>query len=264
MSKRARWIAIGAAVAIMLVLLAVATIGSAGAPAGKRSPRSSSLAVGTALQPRSVPPLGLIDEHGRATSLAAFRGKWVVFAPSMTLCHEVCPLTTGAFMQLTAQLRQAGLGNRVLVAEVTVDPWRDTPDRLRAYRRLTGANFTLLTGTQAEIRRLWKFFGVYYARVPQGNPPDIDWLTHRPETFDVQHTDGLFILDSAGRERMADEGMAGVDGRLSAALRGLLDREGLENLAHPQAPWTAGQVFDDVGELMSGKAVATARLQPAD
>ncbi len=245
-----------------LTLLAVSVLGAHGESTDSRA--AGSLAVGTALQPRPVPPLGLIDEHGRPTSLAAFRGKWVVFAPSMTLCHEVCPITTGAFMQLTAQLRHAGLGNRVLVAEVTVDPWRDTPTRLRAYRRLTGADFTLLTGTQAEIRRLWKFFGVYYERVPQGNPPDIDWLTHKPETFDVQHTDGLFILDPAGRERMADEGMAGVDGRLSAALRRLLDREGLENLAHPQAPWTAGQVFDDVGELMSGKVTATARLQPAD
>jgi protein SCO1/2 len=176
----------------------------------------------------------------------------------MTLCHEVCPITTAAFTALTTRLRQAGLANRVAVVEVTVDPWRDTPARLRAYRRLVGANFTLLTGTQAEIRRFWKFFGVSYEREPEGNPPDIDWLTHKPETFDVSHTDGLFILDPAGRERMADEGTASVGGHLSPALSRLLDAEGRENLAHPQLPWSPGQLFEDLRQLMSGKVAVTA------
>ena len=157
-------------------------------------------------------------------------------------------------MQLTSLLRRAGLADRVVVAEVSVDPWRDSPARLRAYRSMTGADFTLLTGTQSEIHSFWKFFGVFYQRVPQGNPPDIDWLTHKPETFDVEHTDGLFILDPDGRERIADEGMADVDGQLSQSLRRLLDQEGRENLAHPQAPWTATQALEDVRELMRAKA----------
>ena len=52
-------------------------------------------------------------------------------------------------------------------------------------------------------------------RVPQGKPPDVDWLTHKPETFDVQHTDALFFIDPAGQERIVDEGMPEVDGQLS-------------------------------------------------
>jgi protein SCO1/2 len=175
----------------------------------------------------------------------------VVLAPSMTLCHEVCPLTTGAFIELIDRLRSVGLAGKVAVVEVTVDPWRDTPERLRAYRRRMGVNFTLLTGNLTEIRRFWKFFGVAFERVPQGSPPDIDWLTHRPETFDVDHTDGLFIVDPAGAEQMADEGMADVEGSLSATLRELLDKEGEENLEHPQEPWTAGQLLSDLRQLMA-------------
>lgn len=249
--RRRQWAATAGAAAIaVLTLVAVVLVAPRGTATGNASPPSTQLAVGTALAPRPTPPLRLIDEQGRPITLGAFRGRWVVLAPAMTLCHEVCPMTTGAFMQLTTRLHQEGLGDRVVVAEVTVDPWRDTPERLRAYRRLTGADFTLLTGTQSEIHRFWKFFGVYYQRVPQGNPPDIDWLTHKPETFDVQHTDGLFILDPAGRERMADEGMPDVGGQLSPALRRLLDEEGREDLAHPQLPWSAAQVLEDLHQLM--------------
>ena len=168
-------------------------------------------------------------------------------------------MTAGALMQVIRQLRRAGLGKRVVVAEVTVDPWRDTPARLRAYQRLTGVNFRLLTGTPSEIRRFWRFFGVYYRRVAQGKPPDVDWLTHRPETFDVQHADGLFVLDPSGRERIADLGMPDAGGHLPASLRGLLSSEGRRNLAHPQLPWTATQVLDDVYRLM-GRQIPTSPL----
>ncbi|MGH2904740.1 MAG: SCO family protein [Solirubrobacteraceae bacterium] len=245
------------AVAIATLLLAVAALGMWHGEGGGDS-SSAALAVGTALEPRPTPPLELIDEHGTRTALSAFRGRWVVLAPSMTLCKEVCPITTAAFTALRTRLRQAGLGSRVAVVEVTVDPWRDTPARLRAYRRLVGANFTLLTGTQEEIRRFWKFFGVFYEREPEGNPPDIDWFTHKPETFDVSHTDGLFILDPAGRERMADDGTANVGGHLSPALSRLLDAEGHEHLAHPQLSWSPGQLFEDLRQLIGGKVTVTA------
>jgi cytochrome oxidase Cu insertion factor (SCO1/SenC/PrrC family)/thiol-disulfide isomerase/thioredoxin len=259
MLRRIRRIALvgAAALAALLVLVTLTTRGGGGASTAAQV--QAPLAVGTALaQPRRTPPLRLIDEHGHSLALSALHGKWVVLAPAMTLCQEVCPMTTGALMALTGELRRAGLSQRVLVAEVTVDPWRDTPARLRAYRRLTGADFALLTGTQSEIRRFWKFFGVYYKRVPQGTPPAIDWWTHKPETFDVQHTDGVFILDPAGQERIVDEGMPDVGGRLSRQLRALLDAEGREDLAHPQLPWSAPQLMQDLDWLMDRRIPASA------
>jgi cytochrome c biogenesis protein CcmG/thiol:disulfide interchange protein DsbE len=217
------------------------------------------LAVGTELQrPRPLPSVQLIDEQGKPFSTTQWRGKWVVLAPSMTLCHEVCPMTTVALDQIRQAVDRQGLGKQVTVAEVTVDPWRDSPARLRAYRRLTGASFQQLTGTQAEIKRLWKFFGVYYARVPQGKPPDVDWMTGKPETFDVNHTDAMFLIDPAGQERILDEGMPDVGAALPATLHRLLNDQGVHNLAHPQFGWTSAEVVQDLYFLMNRNLPASA------
>jgi cytochrome c biogenesis protein CcmG/thiol:disulfide interchange protein DsbE len=244
-----------AAVAMAVLFAAVSVVAavrhsSPSAPSSVPAP----LAAGTALaRPRPVPAdLRLTTASGAQISLRrAWRGKWVILAPSMTLCHEVCPMTTGVLMSVEQRLRQAGLAGRVIVATATVDPWRDSTSRLRAYRQLTGIDFTQLTGSQAEIRRLWRFFGVAYYRVPQGHPPDIDWLTHKPETFDVQHTDALFLLDPAVQERIADDGMPRITGKLEPALAALLNDQGRHNLAHPQFAWTAGDVIDDLYHLMN-------------
>lgn len=257
--RRLRIFAIAGTVLVLALLVAVSLIARLDIKQSASANVPAPLAIGTNLQrPRPVPPVSLVDEQGKPFSLSAWRGKWVILAPSMTLCHEVCPMTTAVLTQLTDDVRRAGLSNQVVVAEATVDPWRDTPARLRAYRRLTGAKFTMLTGSQAQIQRLWRFFGVYYHRVPQDKPPDVDWLTHQPETFDVDHTDAVFFLDPAGQERIVDEGMPEVSGRLTPVLHSLLNDQGLQNLAHPQLPWTAGEALDDLYFLMNRSVPADA------
>lgn len=199
---------------------------------------------------RAVPDVPLLGENGMVTSLSAFRGKIVVLSPFLTLCHEVCPITTGAFIEMQRMLRSAGLTDRVAFVELTVDPWRDTPARLRAFVRLTQIQFPLLTGTPANIGRIWDFFGVGYKRVPQGPHPDTDWWTHKPETYDVVHLDGLFFIDPSGRERIFTVGMPKLHGDLGSRLRRLLSKTGLANLEHPSGAWTVAQAMVDLEHVL--------------
>ena len=252
-------LSIAATVLVLALLVALSLLARLASKPSANAEAPAPLAIGTELQrPRPVPSVALVDQRGKAFSLSAWHGKWVVLVPSMTLCHEVCPMTTTALMQLTSLIRRNGLLNQVVVAEATVDPWRDSPARLRAYRRLTGASFPMLTGTQGEIRQLWKFFGVYYHRVPQSKPPDLDWLSHKAETFDVDHTDAVFFIDPAGQERIVDEGMPDVSGHLSPVLANLLNDQGRQNLAHPQLPWTAEEALQDLYFLLNRSVPAGA------
>lgn len=262
--RRIRLVATSAALAMAIVVVAITLVDKERVRESASGLVPAPLAVGDQLYgSRPLPAIPLTNEDGQRTSLAAYKGKFVVLAPSMTLCKEVCPMTTGSMMALEGKLRKEGLASKVVVAEVSVDPWRDSPARLRAYKRMTGANFTMLTGSVANITRLWKRLGVFFERVPQENPPAIDWWTHRPERFDVQHTDGLFVLDPAGDERIVVGGMAQVQGGLSPALRRLLDAEGRHNLNHPVTPWTASQVMDDLDWLMNRLVPASTVAQSA-
>jgi protein SCO1/2 len=204
---------------------------------------------------RRIPSLPMLNGRGRPTSLAAFRGKVVVLSPFLTLCGEICPITTGAFIELQHTLPPA-IARRVVFVEATVDPWRDAPFRLRAYSRRTGAHFPLLTGSRQQVAHFWRFFGVGYRKVPEGKPADIDWLTHRPLHFDVEHTDALFLIDPSGRERIILAGSAaGMKGHLSHALLTLLSARGKYELTH-MAGWTVPTVARDIRYLLQ-EPVAT-------
>lgn len=219
-----------------------------GGGTGPSGPSRSDLP-GTLLN-RPVPRIPLVDARGNKTSLAALRGKYVVLAPSLTLCSEVCPITTAAFGEIKKVLKRDGVARRVALVEVTVDPWRDTPSRLRAYARRAHVTWTLLTGSRRHVRRFWNFFQLFYRRTPPARPAPTDWFTHKPEKFDVAHQDGVFIIDPRGRWRYVLVGMPQLSGRISPWLKARLDRQGLRHLARPASPWTVPQVISGLGYLM--------------
>jgi protein SCO1/2 len=194
--------------------------------------------------PAGVAGLSLTDSRGRTTSLSALRGQIVVLADFMTLCQETCPLTTGNLLEMDRAVTKAGLADRVRFVELTVDPGRDTPSRLAAYEKLVGApaNWSLLTGSADAINSIWRYFGVWYQRVPEGSPPGVDWLTGQPLKYDIDHEDAVIYLDAAGQERFLVAGAPNAAGSpIAPALRRFLSSQGRADLAHPDAStWTAG------------------------
>ena len=100
---RTKTVRAAALLAVLAVLLLVGTIVVARLPSGQAKVQSGTLggrlAIGSSLD-RRVPNFELLDDRGHATSLASFRGRYLILAPSMTLCHEVCPMTAAALEQI--------------------------------------------------------------------------------------------------------------------------------------------------------------------
>jgi protein SCO1/2 len=204
--------------------------------------------------PQHVP---FVDQKGRPASLASLRGKVVVLAPFLSLCQDECPLVTGAFLALQRDVRAAGLGDRVAFVEATVDPGRDTVARLAAYQKEFGANWDLWTGSPASVAAFWRPFGVTYQKVPEDQPPKLDWWTGQPLTYDVVHTDGYILIDSSGRERFVDASAPNLPG-LSPRLRALLDQGGLKGLAHPEQPnWTVASALASISWVLGSNVPAS-------
>jgi len=213
--------------------------------------------------PASVADLPLTTDTGQMTSLAAWRGEVVVLTDFLTLCQETCPLTTGNLLVMDRAVTAAGLSHQVHFVELTVDPGRDTPSRLRAYRKLIGApsNWSLLTGSPAVIGEIWRHFGVWYQRVAEDGPPGTDWLTGKPLNYDVDHQDTLVYLDARGRERFVVVGSPNATAApIAPAMRRFLSAQGRADLSHPDAStWTAAEALSPIAWL-TGQAI---RL-PAD
>ena len=242
------------AAALAAVSLGMAGCGGGAGASGAPGPPSAYL--GTVLDkpvPESVADLPLTTDSGQVTSLAALHGQVVVLADFLTLCQETCPLTTGNLLMMDRAVTAAGLARRVSFVELTVDPGRDTPSRLRAYRKLVGAppNWSLLTGSPAVIERIWRYFGVWYQQVAEDRPPGADWLTGKPLTYDVSHQDALFYLDARGRERFGVVGSPNATGApIAPALRHFLSAQGRADLSHPDpSTWTAAEALSPVAWL---------------
>jgi protein SCO1/2 len=210
------------------------------------SPKKPSLATGTALnQPlrSSVTSIEFTDEFGKQLTLAAFKGKAVVFTPFMTLCQETCPLTTSNLQAVDRSVIRAHQENSVQMVMITIDPARDTVARLHAYRsvaQIAQPNWTLLTASPADLTALWKSLGVDVEKTAEDNPPGVDWMTGAPLTYDLSHTDELFMLNKSGNERFLIDGMPNTQGVAPpAVLDKFLSSTGRDNLAHPDAStWT--------------------------
>lgn len=209
-----------------------------------------------AAPPAAVLSAPLSDESGNPQTLSGFRGKLLVLSDAMTLCQETCPIDTAALVEVARQVDKSGFGGDVEFVSLTVDPNRDTPQRLRAYRAMfdpVPANWTLLTGSPTVVHGIWKALGVYWKKVPEESPPARDWLTGKPLTYDIDHSDELFFFDTARHERFLLEGSPHVSDTAAVPpeLMKFMDADGHRNLTHPeQGAWTPQQAVSVLSWLV--------------
>jgi cytochrome oxidase Cu insertion factor (SCO1/SenC/PrrC family) len=223
-------------------------------------PAAPSASIGNTLNqpvPKTIASLPLENEEGNPVTLSQFKGRELFLAPFLTSCQEECPITTASILQMQRALLADHLTQKVAIVEVTVDPETDTPARMAAYARLTGSTWPLLTGSPKVLASLWRYFGVYYKKVPEGSPPGIDWETHRPYTYDVDHSDGFVLLDHALHERFVTGGMTRIT-QIPATLHKLLDAQGDHNLANPGAgTWTVSDALNAMGWILGRQIPST-------
>ena len=134
--------------------------------------------------------LSLPDHNGQVRTLADFKGKVTVVFFGFTQCPDVCPTT----MHELAQVKQAlgAEGEKIQGVFITVDPERDTPERLKAYMQGFDPSFLALRGTPEQTAAAAKDFRVYFAKVP-GKTPD---------SYTMDHTAGSYIFDASGQLRL--------------------------------------------------------------
>lgn len=255
-----------ASAAVAGAVLAAAALAGCGGSAASSGPPAPGRSVGTRLNApmaSKIMALPFTDAQGHRTTLGSFDGKVVVVYAAMTSCTSDCPLDTANIVSAAKATDRAGLSKKVEYLSVTIDPGRDTPQRLAAYRKLYAGpgqlpNWKLLTGSRQNLSALWKYLGVYWKKVPIEKPYPTDWQTGQPVTYDVEHADEVFLLDGNGHERFVISGYAHVPrtSAVPARLRGFLDEHGRQHLNEPgMSSWTPEDVLTGVSWL-TGREVS--------
>lgn len=155
-------------------------------------------------------PFQLTDHRGNTATDRDFLGRIQLVFFGFTNCPDACPTALSRVSDLLDQLGPASEAVRPLF--VTVDPERDTPQRLSEYVAAFHPSLVGLTGSAAQVADAARVFRVYYRRVPGQSPDD----------YTMDHTASVFILDRRGRFRGTIDLHGGSDDDLEK-LRRLLD-----------------------------------------
>lgn len=155
--------------------------------------------LGTEYNPRqNAPTVQLTDFNGRPFDLSNYYGQPIVLFFGYTHCPDVCPATVYNVSWVFDRLQSVENLDALFVF-ITVDPTRDTPERLRQYLAGFDSSFIGLTGSPDQLSEIYQDFGVAAQRDDGGELLGNADHDH-PESADytVTHTSRLFVLDKRG------------------------------------------------------------------
>ena len=138
------------------------------------------------------PPGGdfTLDSNQGKVSLSDYDGRVRMLYFGYTFCPDVCP---GSLQRIGAAFKKLSPEELTKVQGmlISVDPDRDTLQKLEDYTKYFHPQIVGVTGTKAEIDEIAKRYDVEY-RKAEGNTP---------ESYLVDHTGYIFVLDKKGKIR---------------------------------------------------------------
>ena len=140
--------------------------------------------------PVEAPHFELSDVNGQRFQLGELGGQVVIMFFGYTSCPDVCPVTLTEFLRIRAKL--GNHAEKVSFVFVTVDPERDTPERMNKYLTNFDPAIIGLTGERAELESVWSSYGVYEAKVDGGSEGN----------YLVDHSSRIYVIDTDGNLRL--------------------------------------------------------------
>ena len=138
-----------------------------------------------------APDFALTRANGNSFRLSERRGRIIVLFFGYTSCPDVCPITMAELNQTLEKLDDQAAQVQVLF--VTVDPQRDTPERVQEYVDHFNPNFIGLSGSEAELAKMWNDYGVF-REVVEGTSA---------AGYLVNHTARVTLIDRQGNLRVS-------------------------------------------------------------
>lgn len=147
-------------------------------------PKAVSIESGTLLQPpRELPAFALTGIDHQPFTKAQLQGRWTLVFVGFTTCPDVCPTTLTMMKSVMADL--GPLASAVQMMLLSVDPERDTPEKLKSYVQYFDPRFIGATGPTSELDKLGRAMSFVYTKVPGATP----------ETYTMDHSTALMLIN---------------------------------------------------------------------
>ena len=137
-------------------------------------------------QPAPVKEFTLTSATDVSFDLNTLKGQWTFLFFGYTFCPDVCPLTLTKLSKIQQLLAEKNADQNTAYMFISVDPERDTPERLRDYTAHFSSKISSATGSRAEIDKLAKQFGIFY-EIHEHEPSDKNYL--------VDHSSALILIN---------------------------------------------------------------------
>ena len=136
--------------------------------------------------PVAAPQFELTDVDGQSFHLSDVDGQVVIMFFGYTSCPDVCPVTLSDFLRIRSQL--GNQAKNVSFVFITVDPERDTPERMKKYLTNFDPEIIGLTGERSDLEPVWSSYGVYEAMVEGGSE----------DNYLVDHSSRIYVINADG------------------------------------------------------------------
>lgn len=153
-------------------------------------------------EPRALPAFTLIDGDGNPFRTEDFRNAWSFVYFGFTYCPDICPMSMAVLANVKRRLEERNIDDHYYL--VSVDPRRDTPDRMQEYVRYFDPDFRGLTGPADELGRFATAAGIVY-EVPE-QPQDENYSVGHSSTVTLINPDGniqAFLTEPFDAEQIA-------------------------------------------------------------
>ena len=172
----------GIAAAVLVAIVAAALV--------PRLLRSEPTYNGTLFDASGPPEEFVLESAAGEVHLSDFRGQYVLMYFGYTNCPDFCPLTLSKLASARDQLGDKAEDLQVLM--ISVDPERDSPERLDQYMDSFDPSFIGLSGDEQSVFEVTTQFGILTQKVESGSSSG----------YTVDHNTTLIVLDPEGRQRL--------------------------------------------------------------
>jgi len=143
--------------------------------------------------------IGIADTSGQIRRIEDFKDQVTLVFFGFTRCPDVCPSTLMRLRQVRDALGEDASKLQVLL--VSVDPERDTPDRLDAYVKNFDPSFIGLRPEPTELEKVVKAFHAIAVKVPTADGKD----------YTVDHSATIYVYDRGNQLRLIAQPDIAID-----------------------------------------------------